>query len=145
IAGRIAAASDTSSMAIVLDIDNTSLANYFSSALQFPTPADGPVLDIARYAAAHGVKIFFVTARPELIDWVTEYNLSEVGYQVDGLSSRALTEVFGSIQDFKTGVRRKLESRGYDIIANIGNNWVDLNGGYADTTWKLPDYNGLLN
>jgi predicted secreted acid phosphatase len=140
---RIAAASSTSNLAIVLDIDNTALANYFSSS--YPTPADPPVLAIAKYAASKGVKIFFVTARPDLIDEITEYNLKAVGYPVDGLYSRNVIQLFESIQTFKTGVRQQLEADGYDIIANIGNNWVDLNGGYADTTWKLPDYNGLLD
>jgi predicted secreted acid phosphatase len=143
IASRIAAASSTSSLAIVLDIDNTALGNYYSSAV--PTPADPPILQIAKYATAHGVKVFFVTARPDLIDLVTEYNLEAVGYHIDGLYSRNVIQLLESVQTFKTAERKMLEGEGYDIIANIGNNWVDLNGGYADTTWKLPDYNGLLD
>jgi predicted secreted acid phosphatase len=144
IASRIASASSTSSLAIVLDIDNTALANYYFPTT-VPTPADPPVLQIAQYAAAHGVKVFFVTARPDLIDLITEYNLKAVGYTVDGLYSRNVLQLFESVQTFKTAERKMLEDEGFDIIANIGNNWVDLNGGYADTTWKLPDYNGLLD
>ena len=140
---RVADDSSTSKDAIVLDIDNTALASYFFS--NYPTPADPPVLAIAQYAEAHGVKVFFVSARPDLIDPITEYNLEAVGYPVDGLYSRNPIQLFESIQTFKTGEREDLESDGWDIIANIGNNWTDLNGGYADSTWKLPDYNGLLD
>jgi hypothetical protein len=50
-----------------------------------------------------------------------------------------------SIADFKTSQREAIEANGYDIIANIGNNTTDLSGGYADTTYKLPDYDGLLD
>jgi len=140
---RVADDSSTSKDAIVLDIDNTALASYFFSS--YPTPADPPVLAIAQYAKAHGVKVFFVSARPDLIDPITEYNLKAVGYPVDGLYSRNPIQLFESIQTFKTAEREDLESDGWDIIANIGNNLTDLNGGYADSTWKLPDYNGLLD
>ena len=141
---RIAEASSTSDLAIVLDIDNTSLASYFYPT-SYPTPADPPVLALAQYAASKGVKIFFVSARPDVIDLITKYNLTAVGYPVDGLYSRNPIQLFESVQTFKTAEREELESKGYDIIANIGNNWTDLNGGYADSTWKLPDYDGLLD
>lgn len=140
---RIAAASSTSDLAIVLDIDNTSLASHFFSS--YPTPADPPVLALAQYAASKGVKIFFVTARTDIIDSVSEFNLKHVGYTVDGLYSRNIIQLFESAQTFKTAERKAIEGDGYDIIANIGNNTSDLNGGYADSTWKLPDYNGLLD
>jgi predicted secreted acid phosphatase len=140
---RIDEASSTSNMAIVLDIDNTSLENYYKGGWQ--VPATQQVLGIAQAAEAQGVKVFFITARPDVLDVYTKWNLEEDGYPIDGYYSRNPIQLFESVQKFKTGVRAKLESKGYDIIANIGNNWVDINGGYADSTWKLPDYNGLLN
>lgn len=42
-------------------------------------------------------------------------------------------------------VRKNLTPDGYTIVANIGNNWTDPNGGYAQAAFKLPDYNGLLD
>lgn len=140
---RIADASTASNLAIVLDIDNTALASYFFSS--YPTPADPPVLALAQYAASKGVKIFFISARPDVIDLITEYNLAAVGYTVNRLYSRNPIQLFESIQTFKTAERAALEAEGYDIIANIGNNTTDLDGGYADSTWKLPDYSGLLD
>jgi predicted secreted acid phosphatase len=140
---RIAEAASTSKLAVVLDIDNTALASYFYSS--YPTPADPPVLALAQYAASKGVKIFFITARPDVIDLITEYNLKSVGYQVDGLYSRNPIQLFEAVNTFKTAEREQLESEGYDIIANIGNNTVDIEGGYADSTWELPNYDGLLD
>jgi predicted secreted acid phosphatase len=141
---RVAAGTFTGTPAIVLDIDNTALAAYYNPGT-YPTPATQPVLQLAQYASAHGVKVLFVTARPELIDWVTEFNLDSVGYTVDGLYSRDPLELLEPIQTFKTDTRKKLVAHGYDIVANVGNNTTDLEGGYADATFKLPDYSGLLS
>ncbi|WP_225102567.1 HAD family acid phosphatase [Streptomyces sp. CoH27] len=129
--------------AIVLDIDNTALESYYKGG--YPTPATPQVLALAKYAHAHGAKVFFISARPELINAATSYNLDEVGYPVDGLYSRDLYWLTQPIQDFKTMVRKNLTSDGYTIVANIGNNSTDLNGGYAQAVFKLPDYNGLLD
>ncbi|SEL37120.1 HAD family acid phosphatase [Streptacidiphilus jiangxiensis] len=141
---RVAAGTFTGTPAVVLDIDNTALAAYYNPGT-YPTPATPPVLQLAQYASAHGVKVLFVTARPELIDWVTEFNLDSVGYRIDGLYSRDPLELLEPIQTFKTDTRRKLVADGYDIVANVGNNTTDLEGGYADATFKLPDYDGLLS
>nr|WP_084729624.1 HAD family acid phosphatase [Streptacidiphilus neutrinimicus] len=141
---RVAASTFSGTPAIVLDIDNTSLASYFYPTT-YPTPATPPVLRLAQYATAHGVKVLFVTARPDLIDLATEINLASVGYTVDGLYSRNPLQLLESIQTFKTDTRRKLVAEGYDIVANVGNNTTDLDGGYADAAFKLPDYNGLLS
>lgn len=41
---------------------------------------------------------------------------------------------------FKAGTRQHLiEDLGYDIVANFGDQWSDLQGGYADTWVKLPN------
>lgn len=140
---RVDEAASTSNLALVLDIDNTSTENYYYP--DYPSPATPQVLAIAQYAASKGVKIFFITARPDVIDWFTEYNLTHDGYHIDGLYSRNPIQLLESINTFKTAERQKLESEGYDIIANIGNNTVDIEGGYADSTWELPNYDGLLD
>jgi predicted secreted acid phosphatase len=143
IAQRTASAGSNEKLAIVLDIDNTSLATYFKGG--YPTPATPGVLKLAQYAHAHGVSVFFVTARPDFIELATEYNLDEVGYPVDGLYGRSLIDLFGEVSAFKTAQRAKIEAKGYTIIANVGNNTTDLTGGHAEQTYKLPDYDGLLD
>jgi len=42
----------------------------------------------------------------------------------------------------KTAYRARIESFGYDIVANLGDQQSDLDGGYADRTFKLPNPNG---
>ncbi|MET7652248.1 MULTISPECIES: HAD family acid phosphatase [unclassified Streptomyces] len=140
---RIAAAKPGEKQAIVLDIDNTTLETDFG--FSYPQPANKPVLDVAKYAQEHGVSLFFVTARPGIISGVTDYNLKYVGYKVSGLYVRGFLDLFKDVAAYKTAQRVDIESKGYTIIANIGNSATDLSGGHAETTYKLPDYDGQLS
>ncbi|MFF8910080.1 HAD family acid phosphatase [Streptomyces olivaceoviridis] len=140
---RIAAARPGEKQAIVLDIDNTTLETDFG--FSYPQPANRPVLDAARYAQEHGVSLFFVTARPGVLYWPTEYNLAHDGYDVSGLRVRGLADLFKDVAAYKTAQRADIENDGYTIIANIGNSATDLSGGHAEKTFKLPDYDGQLS
>lgn len=142
---RIAAAPAGEKPAIVLDIDNSSLETDFHWFWTFPTPAIAQVRDLTRYANDRGVAVFFVTARPGIVYSLTERNLKAVGYPVSGLYVRDLPALFGEVSAYKTAKRAEIEARGYTIIANIGNNQSDLVGGHAETTVKLPDYDGKLS
>jgi predicted secreted acid phosphatase len=140
---RIAQQKPGEKQAIVFDIDNTTLETDFG--FSYPQPANQPVLDVAEYAQEHGVALFFVTARPGIIHAPTEYNLEKVGYEVAGLHVRGFLDLFKNVADYKTAQRVAIESKGYTIIANIGNNTTDLSGGHAEKTYKLPDYDGQLS
>ncbi|MFB0615989.1 HAD family acid phosphatase [Streptomyces sp. AGS-58] len=140
---RIAAAQPGEKQAVVLDIDNTALETDFG--FSYPQPANRPVLDVARYAQDHGVSLFFVTARPGILYWPTEYNLEHDGYHVAGLHVRGLFDLFKDVAAYKTAQRTDIENDGYTIIANIGNSATDLSGGHAEKTFKLPDYDGQLS
>ena len=41
--------------------------------------------------------------------------------------------------EVKSETRKYIESLGYDIKANFGDQFSDLSGGYADKTFKLPN------
>ncbi|MFF5255686.1 HAD family acid phosphatase [Streptomyces leeuwenhoekii] len=140
---RIADTGPGEKQAIVLDIDNTSLETDFG--FSYPQPANRPVLEAARYAQERGVALFFVTARPGIIEAPTEYNLERVGYRVSGLHVRGFLDLFKNVADYKTAQRAAIEAKGYTIIANIGNSATDLSGGHAEKTFKLPDYDGQLS
>ncbi|MEV6684637.1 HAD family acid phosphatase [Streptomyces sp. NPDC051130] len=142
---RLASAPAGEKPAIVLDIDNSSLETDFHWCWTNPTPAIAPVLDLTRYANAHGAAVFFVTARPGILYSLTERNLTSVGYPVSGLYVRDLPDLFSEVSAYKTAKRAEMEGRGYTIIANIGNNESDLVGGHAERTFKLPDYGGKLS
>jgi predicted secreted acid phosphatase len=132
-------------LAVVFDIDNTTLETDFHPWYQLPTPALKPSLALAKYAASRGVAVFFISARPGIIAAETKWNLTTVGYPVSGLYARDLPDLFGELSAYKTGKRAEIESLGYTIIANVGNNDSDLVGGHAERTFKLPDYNGTLS
>ncbi|MEH0517737.1 HAD family acid phosphatase [Streptomyces stelliscabiei] len=132
-------------LAIVFDIDNTTLETHYTPWYQLPTPALKPSLALATYAKSRGVAVFFVTARPGIIESVTKWNLKNVGYPVDGLYVRDLPDLFAEVSAYKTASRADIESDGYTIIANVGNNTTDLVGGHAERTYRLPDYDGLLD
>ncbi|MFC8094582.1 HAD family acid phosphatase [Streptomyces sp. NPDC057301] len=129
--------------AIVLDIDNTALETYFHPFWKQPTPAVADVRNLADYADSRGVAVFFITARPGIVKSLTDWNLGETGYPVDGLYVSDFLDLF-EVSAYKTRKRAEIEANGYEIIANIGNTSTDLVGGHAERTFKLPDYNGQL-
>jgi hypothetical protein len=45
---------------------------------------------------------------------------------------------------YKSGVRAHIEDLGYEIVANFGDQFSDLKGGFADRTFKLPNPNYYL-
>ncbi|WKX73202.1 HAD family acid phosphatase [Streptomyces sp. XD-27] len=132
-------------LALVFDIDNTTLETDFHPWYQLPTPALKPSLELARYAESRGVDIIFVTARPGIIHSLTKWNLESVGYPVTAVHVRDLPDLFEEVSAYKTAERAKIEAQGYTIIANVGNRETDLVGGHAERTFKLPDYNGQLS
>jgi predicted secreted acid phosphatase len=152
---RAAQAKPGEKLALVFDIDETALSNLpHMRHLDFGTephdwedwvreaacPPIEPVREIHRAALSRGVAIFFVTARWEGDRAATEKNLRSAGYDgytalycaPDGFDG-AMTETF------KTSLRKQITGQGYTIIANIGDQMSDLNGGYAERTFKLAD------
>ncbi len=45
---------------------------------------------------------------------------------------------------YKSATRAHIESLGYDIVADFGDQYSDLKGGYTDRTFKLPNPNYFL-
>lgn len=142
-------------LAIVLDIDDTSLSNYalmlqlnfgklqaeIAKALaEGNDPAIASTLELYRYAKANNVAVFFITGRPEHLRAATEKNLANVGFKNwDGVSFRAEDYKEKSIAPYKTNVRNEIEKQGYDIVLNVGDQQSDLSGGHADKAFKLPN------
>ncbi|GHF34659.1 HAD family acid phosphatase [Streptomyces morookaense] len=121
--------------AIVLDIDNTALETYYHAGR-----ANGPVLNVARWAEEHGVAVLFVTARTSSAS--ARQQLEDAGYPVDAVCTRDHGESKG---EGKARCREELTGDGYTITANIGNRSTDFEGGYFEKGFKLPDYNGQLS
>ncbi|MDA2919845.1 hypothetical protein MYX76_10190 [Desulfobacterota bacterium AH_259_B03_O07] len=70
----------------------------------------------------------------------TEKNLKSVGYtEWDGLFLKPNNYDKKSVNPFKSSTRKKIEEKGYTIVVNIGDQFSDLAGGYAERVFKLPN------
>jgi predicted secreted acid phosphatase len=138
-------------LAIVLDIDETSLSNYtgllasgFSStgtvtpAVTGTGTAIAPTLALYHDARDHGVAVFFITGRPSQIQSITEQNLKSQGYN-QGWAGLSFKPSSSGTEAFKSSERAKIEQQGFDIVLNMGDQESDLDGGHADRDFKLPN------
>ena len=151
-------------LAIVLDIDETALSNLPSFRANdygfiIPGPCElprgpcgliawiemaqaepvKPVLALARLARERGVAVFFLTGRPERLRGPTERNLRAAGYEWTGVLLKPDALTTRSAVEFKAPERKKLVDQGYTIIVNVGDQMSDLEGGFAERTYKLPN------
>ena len=191
-ANWLSARTNVPNRAIVLDVDDTTLAtwNYeiFSNWAFNPTtngqfvtdqrfPAVPGMVDMVTKAAAEGYAIFFLTGRGAAQEAATLGNLTSDGVGVDagypapttlsnGEDGLFTKPPVGSYPDYlnkpefcgpaiaagqscatiqyKSGVRAHIESLGYDIVGNFGDQFSDLEGGFADKTFKMPNPNYFL-
>jgi predicted secreted acid phosphatase len=152
--------------AIVLDVDDTSLLTYnYELEVGFNyTPASNQAyLDsknmaavfgmdaLANWAADHGYTVFWITGRPEAQRADTVRNLTAVGYRAPAdtahlyLKNSANPPAYlpcgatCTTIDYKSGTRAHIESLGYTIVANFGDQYSDLSGGHAWKSYKLPN------
>ena len=151
--------------AVVFDVDETALSNWEAiKANDFGRVIDGPcnlpfgpcgwgawdmmarssvitpTLDVFDAAKASGADVFFITGRHELQRPSTERNLLDAGYLgYTGLIMEPLGSQYRSAADFKAPQREQIEQQGYTIIANIGDQPSDLDGGHAEQTFLLPN------
>jgi acid phosphatase len=114
-------------------------------------PALQPALDLFNFAkcaiqpagtTCTRVAVFFVTGRyqdAEAQKW-TEANLTNAKYRDwDGLYMRDPATRGQPVSEHKTKARIDIESRGFTIIANIGDQDSDLAGEHAERKFKLPN------
>ncbi len=127
-------------MAIVLDIDETSLSNYpnmvemsFGGTLaqiiaaenKGVDPAINSTLMLYRYAKANDIAVFFVTGRTESAREPTERNLNQAGFKSwDGLIFKPADYHQKTVAIYKTAARTSIEQQGYEILLNIGDQKV---------------------
>jgi len=141
--------------ALVLDIDETSLSNYKNLAASNFTNTVGalavgvvnaddppvlPTLHLFQAARNNRIAVFFITGRPDNIPGVrsqTQANLQSAGYH--GWAGLSLNPGGVATVPYKSGERAKIEQRGYRIVANVGDQESDLQGGHADRAFKLPN------
>ena len=141
--------------AVVFDLDETLLCNLeHMRAMDFGyvhqpwedwvnegrAPVIAPVREAYRAARARGFAVFFITGRRQGNQPGTEKNLRELGLGGYTRIFYKPADYRGTTESFKTATRRALvETEGYTIIANIGDQASDLAGGYAERGFKLPN------
>ena len=109
-------------------------------------PAIAPMLALYNDALKHGVSVFFVTGRKESDRDITITNLTNSGYHDwAGLALKSNDYNLPSAIPFKSQERAKIIKQGYTIIADIGDQYSDLKGGYTEKTFKLPNPYYFLN
>jgi predicted secreted acid phosphatase len=143
---------------------------YVTDQLFPPVPG---MVEMANTASVEGYAVFYLTGRPALQEAATLGNLTSDGIGVDAgfpapttlndgedglftkpavadypdyLKAACAGDPNGSCttSHYKTATRAHIESLGYDIVANFGDQFSDLQGGFADTTFKLPNPNYFL-
>ena len=157
--------SNAGTPAILLDVDDTTLNTYnyeiysnfvynpaqnaaFVDAASFPAVPGMPAL--VSHAASKGYQVFFLTGRPESQRPGTVTNLTNAGYATPAANHLYLKDQVNqpwlsscspsctTIQ-YKSLTRQHIESMGFNIVANFGDQYSDLTGGFADKTFKVPN------
>jgi predicted secreted acid phosphatase len=117
-------------------------------------PATPGMVDFIDAVEAKGYAIFGITGRRFAQEAATVENLEEVGYtqfdadnfytKWDGADANKPSYVTCvaacTTVEYKANTRKHIEQDlGYDIVLNVGDQWSDLQGGYADQALKLPN------
>ncbi|MET7983271.1 HAD family acid phosphatase [Streptomyces sp. NPDC005281] len=148
---------------LLLSLDYEKKTNYtYNSAswAAYVAQADRPAVfgspDLVEYAASKGVEVFYNSGLKESQRVSAVENLKKIGVDVNldsahmflkdaanppaYLSDCATAAAWNcTTVQYKSGTRKHIESLGYDIVANFGDQYSDLDGGYADKTYKLPN------
>ncbi|HET8756216.1 MAG TPA: HAD family acid phosphatase [Solirubrobacteraceae bacterium] len=138
--------------ALVLDIDDTSLSTYEClKAVDFDRRAgrcgvrdDLPAIPQTRelygFARRQHVRVFFITGRRQSARASTRRNLRAAGYRGKlRLRLRPNRERPGTHDGWKARTRARIEDHGHTIVANVGDQRSDLDGGHALRGFKLPN------
>jgi hypothetical protein len=143
-------------LALVLDIDETSLSNYeemskadfaydsavFHSWINAAKATAIPgTLRLFQEAQRLNVSVFFITGRAESEREATERNLREQGYQNwQQLFMRPPALASQPMHIFKSGARAAIATQGYHMVLNVGDQWSDDRGKpQAEFFVKYPD------
>jgi predicted secreted acid phosphatase len=155
--------------AIVLDTDDTMLETYDYEVGQMhfnfdPTlnnqdilaagfPATPAMVSFENYARSVGFAVIGITGRSATQQTASIQNLANVGYTGFDASNYYVKWATGAqpnyitcatatctTVEYKAETRKHLEQDlGFDVALNVGDQWSDLQGGFADHIQKLPN------
>jgi acid phosphatase len=153
----IALKKPTEKLAVVLDIDETSLSgfceirredygfllaqmNHWMMTPEAAMPIPG-TLRLFNKARAAGLDVFFITGRWDELREATAKNLELAGFKGwKGLALRVGPQKQMTTVAYKSQERQKIVDAGYRIVLNMGDQWSDLNGeARGEMSVKLPN------
>ena len=143
-------------LALILDIDETTLSNYqemagadfaynaaaFNAWVESAqAPAIPGTLRLYKEAQSLGVSVLFITGRSESERAATEKNLRAQGFdQWQELIMRRADQESETASKFKQAARGDLVAKGYTLALSVGDQWSDLKGKpEAEYSVKYPD------
>ncbi|MFE4248867.1 HAD family acid phosphatase [Streptomyces sp. NPDC056910] len=148
---------------LLLSLDYEKKTNYvYNDATwkEYVAKANRPAVfgtpDLIAYAQKKGVEVFYNSGLSEAQRASAVENLKKVGIGVNldaahmFLKDKANPPAYLSgcatasawtctTVQYKSGTRKHIESLGYDVVANFGDQYSDLEGGHADRTYKFPN------
>ena len=137
--------------AVILDVDETILDNsgyqawmtakgttfdpktwnaYVNTVTSLAIPG---AVEFTRYAAAKGVKVFYVSNRTAEEEPATRKNLEKFGFPLDGAVDTALMARERPDWGSAKGTRRAYIAKSYRILLNLGDNFGDFVDEYRGT------------
>jgi acid phosphatase len=143
-------------LALVLDIDETTLSNYpemLKAGFAYESkafdewvdtaqaPAIQGTLRLYKEAQSLGVGIFFITGRPEPERAATEGNLHAQGFQNwQQLTLHPADQPSLTTSAYKSAARAQVVAQGYTLVLSVGDQWSDLKGKpEAEFSVKYPN------
>ncbi|MFG2383135.1 HAD family acid phosphatase [Streptomyces avermitilis] len=148
---------------LLLSLDYEKKTNYTYNSTtwaDYVAKADRPAVfgtpELVAYAKSKGVEVFYNSGLKESQRVSAVANLKKVGADINldadhmflkdaanppaYLSDCATAAAWNcTTVQYKSGTRKHIESLGYDIVANFGDQYSDLEGGYAGKKYKLPN------
>ncbi|MER6122659.1 HAD family acid phosphatase [Streptomyces sp. NPDC001795] len=148
---------------LLLSLDYEKKTNYTynpATWADYVAKADRPAVPgtpaLVQYAKDKGVEVFYNSGLKEAQRSAAVENLKKVGADInldaDHMFLKDAANPPSYLSDcatpgtwkcttvqYKSGTREHIESLGYDIIADFGDQYSDLDGGYSGRTYKLPN------
>ncbi len=144
---------------VVFDVDETALSNYEAvKSVHFgyveslwndwineaKAPAIPEVKSLYDFVVSKHIKVIFITGRDSSQYEVTYKNLKTAGYSIFDTLILKNNSLHITTGKFKSGKRKELTIKGYDIIASVGDQSSDFEGSYYGIKIKLPNYLYLI-
>lgn len=151
---RVAKREKDEKLAIVLDVDETTLSNIqqlrgsgycfvredWNEWVDLGTPTElAGIRPLYDYAREHGLAVVFLSGRKQAQREDTERVLKAAGFEWDQLLLREPSEDDLTAAEFKSGRRAKLEAEGYTVVLSVGDQQSDLDGGHAEHLVLIPN------